>query len=92
MVMEEQSLTPAQEAEFEARGAEFMQQLERVGVDMQAASPQLREIAPPMECRVSKDEFELMLTIDVSGILESLRGLPDGAGTDAFVAAYNAQR
>ena len=89
--MEEQSLTPEQEAEFEALGAEFMQQLERVGVDLQQASPRLREVAPPVERPISEDEFEVMLTIDVSGIVETLRGLPDGAGTEAFVAAYNAR-
>jgi hypothetical protein len=89
--MTEQPLTPEREAHVEALGAEFPQQLERVGVDMPTASSRLREITPPVERQISKDEYEVMLTIDVSGILETLRGLPDGAGTDAFVAAYNAR-
>lgn len=89
--MEDQPLTPEQEATAEAMGREFLQQLERVGVDMQAAFPRLREIAPPLERQISDDEVEVSFTIDASGIVETLRGLPDGAGTDAFVAAYNAR-
>ena len=87
--MEEQPLTPEQAAAAEAIGREFLQQLERVGVDMQAAFPRLREIAPPVEREISDDEVEISITIDASGIVETLRTLPDGAGTDAFVAAYN---
>jgi uncharacterized protein YdiU (UPF0061 family) len=89
--MDEQQLTPEQEAAAEALVAEFMRQLERVGVDMPTASPQLREIAPPVERQISDDEYEVMLTVDVSGIVNTLRRLPDRAGTDAFVAAYNAR-
>jgi hypothetical protein len=80
--------TPRQEPE--ALGAEFLQQLTRVGVDLAAAFPRLRGIAPPIERQISEDEDEVTLTVDVSGIVEILRTLPDGAGTDAFVAAYNA--
>lgn len=90
-VMEEQPLTPEQEAAAESLGREFIQQLERVAVDMQTAFPQLREIAPSTERQLSEDEVEVSFTIDASGIVETLRCLPDGAGTDAFVAAYNAR-
>jgi hypothetical protein len=89
--MEEQPLTSEQKAEAEALGREFVQQLERVAVDMRAAFPRLREIAPPLERQISEDEVEIGFTIDASGIVKTLRGLPDGAGTDAFVAAYNAR-
>jgi hypothetical protein len=89
--MEQQPLSPEQQAAAEAVGREFLRQLERVGVNMQAAFPRLREIAPPVERQISEDEFEVGFTIDASGIVETLRGLPDGAGTDAFVAAYNAR-
>jgi hypothetical protein len=90
--MDEHPLTPEQEAAGEALAREFMQQLERVGVDMPAAFPRLREIAPRVERQISEVEFEESFTIDASGIVEALRGLPDCAGTDAFVAAYNARK
>ena len=90
--MEGQPLTPDQQAEAEALTREFIQQLERVAVDMQAAFPRLRQIAPPVERQISYDETEVSITIDASGIVATLRALPDGAGTDAFVAAYNARR
>jgi hypothetical protein len=89
--MEEAPLTPEQEAAAESLVREFMQQLERVAVDMRAAFPRLRKIAPPVERQISEDEVEIGFTIDASGIVETLRGLPDGAGTEAFVAAYNAR-
>jgi len=89
--MDEQPVTPEQRAAAESLGREFMEQLERVAVDMQAAFPRLREIEPPVERQISDDEVEVSFTIDASGIVETLRSLPDGAGTDAFVAAYNAR-
>ena len=39
----------------------------------------------------AKQAQEVVFTIDISGEVEALRGLPDGAGTAAFVAAYNAR-
>ena len=90
-VMEGQPRTPEQESAAETLIREFLQQLERVTVDMQAAFPRLRQIAPPVERQISEDEVEIGFTVDASGIVETLRGLPDGAGTDAFVAAYNAR-
>ena len=89
--MEQQSRTREQEEAAEKLVREFMQQLERVAVDMQAAFPRLREIASPVERQISEDEVEIGFTVDASGIVKTLRGLPDGAGTDAFVAAYNAR-
>ncbi len=89
--MQDHPLTPEQEAQAQALVAELMQQIERVGVDMPAASSRLREIAPSVERQISADEYEVTHTIDVSGILETLRALSDGAGTDAFVTAYNAR-
>jgi hypothetical protein len=89
--MEERQLSPEHQGAAEALVAEFMRQLERVGVDMPTASPRLREIAPPAERQISDDEYEVTHTIDVSGIIDTLRGLPDDAGTAAFVAAYNAR-
>jgi hypothetical protein len=87
--MEDQQLTPEQEGVPAALGREFMRHLQRVAVDMRAAFPRLREIAPPVERQISEDEVEIGFTIGASGIVETLRTLLDGAGTDAFVAAYN---
>ena len=77
-------------ATIEALMIEFEQQLARVGVDLRAASPLMREKAQPVKRPVSDHEYEMTFTIDVSGILAALRQMPDGTGTSAFVAAYNA--
>ncbi|HEY6829826.1 MAG TPA: hypothetical protein VI259_23380 [Gemmatimonadaceae bacterium] len=90
--MEQQSRTREQEEAAEKLFREFVQQLERVAVDMQAAFPRLREIAPPAERQISEDEVEIGFTVDASGIVKTLRGLPDGAGTDAFVAVARAPK
>jgi hypothetical protein len=89
--MQNKPLTAEQEAQAAALTEEFIRQIERVGVDMPAAFPQLRESAPPVERYLSDDEVEVSITIDASGIVRTLRTLPDGAGTHAFVAAYNAR-
>jgi hypothetical protein len=88
--MEQPPRTPAETA-AEALVSEFMRHVERVGVEMPTASLQLREIAPPAERQIADDEHEVTHTIDVTGIVETLRELSDGAGTAAFVAAYNAR-
>jgi hypothetical protein len=89
--MHKYELSPEQQARTTALEAEFEQQLERVGVDMRVAHSQLRATTPPVERRISNDRSEVTFTIDASGIVETLRQLPDRAGTDAFVAAYNAR-
>ena len=85
----EEDLTPEQRAELEALVQEWDHHLLRVGVDMEAAGPRLRELVPPEEHQISDAETEVTLALDVSGIVETLRGLPDGAGTERFVDAYN---
>jgi hypothetical protein len=86
--MTEQPFTPDQEAEIEALVTELGQQAVRVGVDMEHALPRLHAPTPPVERRISDEELEVTFSMDVSSILETLRGLPDGAGTAAFVAAH----
>lgn len=92
--MEWDELTPEQQRQVEADHADFERQLVRVGVDLRAASPRMNEIEPPQRSEVSGDDGEESYTetfvVDVSGILATLRLLPDGAGTSAFVEAYNA--
>jgi hypothetical protein len=75
----------------EALTAEFLAQVARVRVDMRAASPRMHEIVSPRETDNDDGTTDVVFTVDVSGIVEALRKLPDGAGTDAFVRAYNAR-
>ena len=55
----------------------------------------INEIEAPRRSAIESDEsgesFMESFTIDVTGILETLRALPDGAGTTAFVAECNAR-
>ena len=71
--------------------ADFLAQLARVDVDMRAAWPRMHELVPPLETANEDGTTDIAFTIDASGIVETLRKLPDGAGTDAFVRAYNAR-
>ena len=73
--MNEQPLTSEQEAAAERLGREFIEQLQRVAVDMQSAVSRLREVAPPIERQITSRESEITFTIDASGIVETLRGL-----------------
>lgn len=75
----------------EALTADFLAQLARVGVDMRVASLRMHELVPPRETENDDGTTDVVFTIDASGIVETLRKLPDGAGTDAFVRAYNAR-
>jgi hypothetical protein len=82
---------PNDNEDGEALTADFLAQLARVGVDMRAASPRMHEIVPPEETENADGSTTVSFTIDASGIVETLRGLPDGAGTEAFVRAYNSR-
>ena len=74
----------------EALFAEFEHQVARVRLDPRVAFSQLSQIAAPVTRALPDSSYEESFTIDASGIVETLRGLPDNAGTAAFVAAYNA--
>jgi hypothetical protein len=91
--MNDDDLSPEQRREIEALVTEYMQQLERVRVDMRAASSDLHEVYPPVREDVSSDDssetYTETFSIDVSGFVDTLRRLPDNAGTAAFIAAYN---
>jgi len=89
--MEEDDFALEKQAEITALAAEFSRELERVGVDLRVAMPQLDGADAPIERDVSDDEVEVTLTINVSRIVETLRRLPASAGTEAFIAAYNAR-
>ena len=87
-MMHEEELSAAQRTDLQAVVAELEREGARVGVDWDAAAPTMRELAPKTERRVSEDEIEVNVTIDVMGMLATLRALPDGVGTDAFLAAF----
>ena len=85
----EEDLSPELREELEALIQEWDHHLLRVDVDMELAGPRLRELQPPEERQVSETETEVTLALDVSGIVQTLRALPDGAGTERFIEAYN---
>jgi hypothetical protein len=92
--MDEDDLSPEQRTHFQALHAEFTQQLTRVDVNLRAASPHMNETAPAVREALSADDsseaFAMTFMLDVSGIIDTLRQLPDNAGTSQFIAAYNA--
>ena len=89
--MTDHALTPEQQREIESLETELGQQLARTKVDMPGVGAHLFESQPGVERQISDDESEVELTIDLSAIVETLRNLPDGAGNDAFIAAYDAR-
>jgi hypothetical protein len=81
----------ARQEELQAMVVELEREGGRVGVDWNAAAPTLRSLAPVVERRVSDGEVEVGVSLDVMGMLATLRNLPDGVGTDAFLAAFRLQ-
>ena len=91
--MHEDELTPEQRADIAAADiaaleAEVEREAARVGVDWAVAAPAMHTLAQATERQESDDEFELELKLDVTGMLATLRALPDAAGTEAFLAAF----
>jgi len=91
--MSDEELTPEQRLDIEALMADLEAQSARVGADLRTAMRTMNEIEAPRRSAIESDDsgesFTESFTIDVTGILETLRALPDGAGTSAFVSAYN---
>lgn len=70
---------------------ELIRQLERTRVDLRAAQPRMYQVVPPIERENADGTVDVQFTIDATGIVRTLQQLHDGAGTEAFVAAYNAR-
>jgi hypothetical protein len=91
--MHDDQLSPDQRRDIAALVADFERQLARVGVDLGAAGSEMNELEAPKREPAEGDDLEESFTetftVDVSGIVDTLRQLPDGAGTAAFIAAYN---
>jgi hypothetical protein len=92
-------LSPEQQRQIEAEQVDLQRQLLRTGVDLSAAFGDLIRVEEPRrEDRPSDDADDDLVSytvhidhaVDFSGIVATLRRLPDGAGTSAFVTAYNA--
>ena len=86
----DEELTPEQEAEIERLAAEVEREAARVGVDWEAAAAHVRELAAQELTPTGDDTFEVVLSLDMTTLLETLRQLPDGAGTERFLAAFDA--
>jgi len=82
--------SPGQPAGTDTLFADFVREIARVGVDPRLAFSQLNQIVAPTTRPLPDGSCEESFTIDASGIVAVLRGLPAEAGTAAFVAAYNA--
>jgi hypothetical protein len=91
--MNDDELAPEQRHQIDALYAELECQAARVGVDLPAAMQQVNDLVAPARDELSADEggegYTVSFTVDVSGILEAMRSLPDAAGTSAFVTAYD---
>ena len=60
----------------------------RVGVDWAMAAPALRTLAQAAPPDATDEGFEVVLSLDVTAMLATLRSLPDGVGTEAFLAEF----
>jgi hypothetical protein len=74
-------------AAFEQRAGELDREARRVGVDWAAAEPAMRRLMPSEMRPASGGAYRMSHTVDLGALLGVLRALPDGSGTDAFVAA-----
>lgn len=87
-------MSPEQQRAIEADHADFEVQLGRTDVDLRAASPRLHEIVAPKRGELTIEDdvesYTMSFTVDFSGILATLRQLPDGVGTAAFVSRHAA--
>ena len=89
--MPDNELSPEQEAELEQLAAETVREAERVEVDWDAAAERMRALASNhWEASEDGASGELTLELDLSLLLRTLQRLPDGAGTERFLAAYEA--
>ena len=89
--MQGDELSAEQEAEIARVAEAAVREAERVGVDWAAAQQRMRALSE-QEVRTSDDgdTMEVVVELDLTLLLETLRRLPDGAGTDRFLAAYAA--
>jgi hypothetical protein len=89
--MPNHELSPEQEAELEQLAAETVREARRVGVDWDAAAERMRALASEQwDASKNGTGGELTLDLDLSLLLQTLQRLPNDAGTERFLAAYEA--
>ena len=89
--MSSDELSPDEEAELERLAQEVVDEAARVGVDWEAARERMRALAESTWTESGDDApAELTVGLDMTLLLDTLRRLPDGAGTARFLAAYEA--
>ena len=85
--MRDDEQSPDEQAAFERTAEELDREARRVGVDWAAAQPAMRRLLPSEMRPAGGGAFRMSHTVDMGALLGVLRALPDGSGTDAFVAA-----
>ena len=86
--MRDDDKSPDERAAFERTAEELDREARRVGVDWAAAQPAMRRLMPnEMRPAAGVGALRMSHTVDMGALLGVLRALPDGSGTDAFVAA-----
>ena len=89
--MSDDELSPEQAAELERLAAEAVREAARVGVDWDAAAERMRALAEQAWVPSADGTAgELTLGLDLTVLLRTLQRLPDGAGTERFLADYEA--
>jgi hypothetical protein len=79
----------AREAELERLTEEIERESARVGIDWDAARGRMRDLAERHEGMPTEDDsIEVALGLDATRLVHTLRSLPTGAGTAAFLAAF----
>ena len=88
--MRAQTPTPDDFPELEQAVAALEREAARVGVEWRAVEAAfLASLEGHLEPTAAEDADEPLLGLDVFASLAALRGLPDGAGTEAFLTALD---
>ena len=90
--MPHDELSPEQEAEVERLAGEAVQEAARVGVDWEAAAARMRALAEQERAAAEGAAETRTLRLDMAALLAVLRRLPDGAGTERFLAEFAAEQ
>jgi hypothetical protein len=78
--------------DIEALWLQMDREASRVGVDWDAAQERFRALTQLEERELPGGSAEVTFGLDVTRMLSTLRSLPDGAGTDAFLDAFEKRR
>lgn len=85
--MRDDEQPPDERVAFERAAEELDREARRVGVDWADAQPAMRRLMPAEMSPGGGGAFRMSHKVDMGALLGVLRALPDGSGTDAFVAA-----